>query len=90
MELNWSGIAAVKTGASGCGVSLLEPAPLDDRGFEQCRGRVGVVFEQLRRRSRTAFACPGEVEASVKRGGLLVPGEFNDGDSGFGRISSSA
>ena len=44
------------------GERILEPQPLEHGGFEQGRGRVGVVFEKPRR----AIAIVGEIEAAIE------------------------
>ena len=56
---------------------VFEPVPLDDGGFEQRGGGVGVVFEQLGGRP---VAVVQQVEAAVDGGGLFVPGPLDEGD----------
>ena len=78
MELNWSGLEETRL----CGMSF-EPVPLDDGGFEERGGGVGVVLEELGG-GAALRACPCDVEAAVEGGGLVVPGPLDgfDGEGG--------
>jgi hypothetical protein len=76
------------SGAGKAALQVFEPGPLDDGGFKQ-RGRgVGVVFKQLGTLA-AGGAGPGNVEATVERGGLGVPGLLDVG-YGFGRDAELA
>ena len=55
---------------------VFEPEPLDDGGFEEAGGGVGVVLEELGR----VAAVVGEVEAAVEGELVLVPGADDPGD----------
>ncbi len=64
---------------------VLEPVPLDDGGFEERGGGVGVVLEELGGVAGLG-ACPCHVEAAVEGGGLVVPGPFDGFDGGGGDV----
>ena len=72
-------------GQTAGGDHLLQPDPLEGAGFIDTGGRVGVVFEQLRR----AGAVIGEIEAAIERRGPgfpavgdVIAGRFRDRQSG--------
>jgi len=65
------------------GGDFFQPVPLDDGGFEEGGGGVGVVLEELGGVAG-AGAGPHEVEAAVEGGGLGVPGLLDGGDGGGG------
>ncbi len=62
-----------------------EPVPLDDGGFEERGGGVGVVLEEFGGFAGLC-ACPAYVEAAVEGGWLVVPGPLDGGDGGFGDV----
>ena len=62
-----------------------EPVPLDDGGFEERGGGVGVVLEEF---GCVAGFCagPADVEAAVEGRGLVVPGPLDGFDGGGGDV----
>ena len=62
------------------GVEVLQPEPLRHRGLHQGGWRIGVVFQQLRRRPPVEAQVKPSVEAEI----VTLPGAKNAGDGQLG------
>ena len=79
------GVELVGFGGDEGGGHGFEPVPLDDGGFEEGGGGVGVVLEELGRLA-AGGAGPADVEAAVEGRRLVVPGPLDGFDGEFGDV----